>query len=40
MIQSAVMQDQALEDRRTLQRLGAVIGAFILGTAVLAVVFG
>ena len=35
-----LMEEDTLEDQRTMRRLGAVIGAFIVFTAVLAVTVG
>jgi hypothetical protein len=35
-----LMQEQTEEDQRTLRRLGAVIGGFIIATAVMALVVG
>jgi len=34
------LQDDSLEDQKTLRRLGAVIGLFCLATATMAVVIG
>lgn len=34
------LQKDAIEDQKTLRRLGAVVGLFILGTAAMALVIG
>lgn len=34
------LQEDAVEDQRTLRRLGAVVGLFILATAAMALVIG